>query len=79
MTFGDFAVRLSLSLELQCKQWWAVYTDSLDLDLLFLQAFEKAEYDGDIRYINRLISILALEIWYQIFISKTMNPQKKLV
>ena len=45
----------------------------------FLQAFEKAEYDGDIRYINKLISILALEIWYQIFISKTMSPQKKLV
>ncbi len=41
-----------------------------------LQAVEKIESDGDIRYLNRLISILALEIWYRIFISKDLNPSK---
>ncbi|MGC1709891.1 MAG: asparagine synthase C-terminal domain-containing protein [Nitrosotalea sp.] len=43
-----------------------------------LRAFERIEDDGDVRYLNRLISILALEIWYRIFISKDMNSQMKL-
>ena len=43
-----------------------------------LRSYEKVENDGDIRYLNRLVSILALEIWYRIFISKEMNPKKKL-
>jgi len=43
-----------------------------------LRAFERIENDGDIRYLNRLISILALEIWYRIFIVKDMNWSKKL-
>lgn len=43
-----------------------------------LRAFERVENDGDIRYLNRLISILALEIWYRIFITKEMNSSKKL-
>ena len=28
-----------------------------------LRAYERVEQDGDIRYLNRLISILALEVW----------------
>jgi len=43
-----------------------------------LHAIEKIENDADIRYLNRLISILALEIWYRIFISKELNSSKKL-
>jgi len=43
-----------------------------------IRAFEKVENDGDIRYLNRLISILALEIWYRIFIEKEFNKNKKL-
>lgn len=43
-----------------------------------LRAFERVEDDGDIRYLNRLISILALEVWYRIFISKDMKSQTKL-
>jgi asparagine synthase (glutamine-hydrolysing) len=31
-----------------------------------LRAYERVEQDGDIRYLNRLISILALEIWYRL-------------
>ena len=30
----------------------------------------------DIRYINKLMSLLALEIWFRIFISKTMKPSE---
>ena len=41
-------------------------------------AIEKIKNDGDNRYLNRLISILALEIWCRIFISKDMKPSKKL-
>ena len=43
-----------------------------------LRAFDKVENDGDIRYLNRLISILALEIWYRIFVTKEMRGTKKL-
>ena len=43
-----------------------------------LKAFDKVEFDGDIRYLNRLISILALEIWIKIFINHDLNPKTKL-
>lgn len=43
-----------------------------------IRAYERVEYDGDIRYLNRLISILSLEIWYRMFISKEMTANKKL-
>lgn len=43
-----------------------------------LEAFEKINDDGDIRYLNRIISILALEIWYRIFISKELDSKQKL-
>jgi len=43
-----------------------------------LKAFEKVEFDGDIRYLNRLISILALEIWIQIFVTNELKHTKKL-
>ena len=43
-----------------------------------LKAFVKVEFDGDIRYLNRLISILALEIWIKIFINHDLNPKTKL-
>ena len=41
-------------------------------------AFEYVENDGSILYLNRLTSILALEIWFRIFITKEMNVDKKL-
>lgn len=43
-----------------------------------LNAVEKVENDGDIRYLNRLISILALEIWIRLFVLKTIDPKKPL-
>lgn len=43
-----------------------------------IRSFEKAENDGDIRYLNRLISILALEIWYRLFITKEFTGSKNL-
>lgn len=43
-----------------------------------LEAIEKIENDGDIRYLNRIISILALEIWIRIFILGEIKPTKKL-
>lgn len=43
-----------------------------------LRAFQRVEDDGDIRYLNRLISILALEIWYRIFITKEIKHSQKL-
>ncbi len=43
-----------------------------------VKAFEKTNNDGDIRYLNRLISILAVEIWFNVFITKQIKPLKKL-
>lgn len=39
-----------------------------------LRAFERVENDLDIRYLNRLISILALEVWLKIFVTKELKP-----
>ena len=41
-------------------------------------AFEFVENDGSILYLNRLTSILALEIWYRTFVSQEMNVDEKL-
>lgn len=41
-------------------------------------AFEYTENDGSIRYLNRLTSILAIEIWIRTFISKEMTVNDKL-
>jgi asparagine synthase (glutamine-hydrolysing) len=42
------------------------------------RAFDKIENDGDVRYLNRVISILALEIWSRIFITKELNSKSRL-
>jgi len=55
-----------------------IYTEKLINFNWVLRAFDKVDNDGDIRYLNRLISILALEIWYRIFITKEMKDTKKL-
>lgn len=44
-----------------------------------VKAFDKIEFDGDIRYLNRLISILALEIWIKIFVTNELKSTKKLI
>ncbi len=43
-----------------------------------LRSFERVENDGDVRYLNRLISIFALEIWHRIFVTKEMNATMRL-
>jgi asparagine synthase (glutamine-hydrolysing) len=44
-----------------------------------VKAFDKVEFDGDIRYLNRLISVLALEIWIKIFVTHEIKSNKKLL
>ena len=34
--------------------------------------------DLDVRYVNKLLGILALEIWYRIFVTNDLNPDEKL-
>ena len=43
-----------------------------------IHALERIENDGNIRYLNRITSILALEIWYRIFIKKDLSNKKSL-
>jgi len=45
------------------KEWISKYSKKTDLD---------------IRQVNKLLGILALEIWYRIFVIKDMNPNSKL-
>lgn len=34
--------------------------------------------DPDVRYVNKMLGILALEIWWRLFVSKTIKPTEKL-
>jgi asparagine synthase (glutamine-hydrolysing) len=40
-----------------------------------LNAFDRVDSDGDIRYLSKIVSILALEIYYQLFITKQISPK----
>ena len=42
------------------------------------KALQTVNDDGDIRYLNRLISILALEIWYRVIVTKEIKSSEKL-
>ena len=35
--------------------------------------------DLDVRYVNKLLGVLACEIWYRIFITKTMKSNEQLI
>ena len=47
------------------------------LNLNWLEKYSQKN-DLDVRYVNKLLGILALEIWYRIFITKDLNPNEKL-
>jgi asparagine synthase (glutamine-hydrolysing) len=34
--------------------------------------------DLDVRYVNKLLGILALEIWYRLFVTNDIAPDEKL-
>lgn len=40
--------------------------------------FEKLKENLDVRYVNKFFSILALEIWYRLFITKEIKPETNL-
>ena len=43
--------------------------------------YKKLQEDNselNLRYINKMLSVLALEIWYKLFVSKSMNKKQKL-
>ena len=54
-----------------------IYQKKLINFIWVLDAFEKVESDGDIRYLNRLISIFALEIWIKLFVTNELKSTKK--
>ena len=43
-----------------------------------LMAFKKIETDNDIRYLTKLVSVLALEVWLRVFITKELTAKNKL-
>jgi asparagine synthase (glutamine-hydrolysing) len=43
-----------------------------------IKGLEKCNDDDDIRYLNRIVSILSLELWNRIFVTKEINPKKSL-
>ena len=55
-----------------------IYTQKIINRDWVIHALELIENDGNVRYLNRITSILALEIWYRIFIKKDLNPRKSL-
>jgi asparagine synthase (glutamine-hydrolysing) len=46
------------------SDWIAKYLDSQDLN---------------VRYVNKFLGLLAVEIWYRLFVTKEMKPSEKLV
>ena len=44
-----------------------------------LNAINRVDQHNDIRYINKLLSVLSLEIWYRLFISGEIKPHDKLL
>lgn len=42
------------------------------------QNLKQRDLDLNSRYINKMLSILALETWYRVFVSKSMNSRQKL-
>ena len=44
-----------------------------------LNAIDRVKDQNDIRYINKLLSVLSLEIWYRLFFSKEIKPHDKLL
>ena len=55
-----------------------IYTKKIINRNWVIHALELIENDGDVRYLNRITSVLALEIWYRIFIKKDLNPRESL-
>jgi len=43
-----------------------------------LRAYETVENDENTRYLTRLISLITLEVWYRMYISKEIKPNDKL-
>jgi asparagine synthase (glutamine-hydrolysing) len=43
-----------------------------------LKQSDQIDYQLKIRYISKMLSILALEIWYRLFISRSMTERQKL-
>ncbi len=48
------------------------------LKTLKSRGFKKIELDRDIRYLTKLVSVLGLEIWLRVFVTKELNANKKL-
>lgn len=38
----------------------------------------RLEKEPDLRYISKMLSVLALEVWYRLFVSRTMSPADRL-
>ncbi len=55
-----------------------IYTKKIINRDWVIRALELIENDGDIRHLNRITSILALEIWYRVFIKKDLSYKKSL-
>lgn len=43
-----------------------------------IKALDQINSDGDVRYLNRIVSVLALEIFFKIFVEKEINPNSYL-
>ena len=55
-----------------------IYTKKIINRDWVIHALDLIENDGDIRHLNRITSILALEIWYRVFIKKDLSYKKSL-
>ena len=48
------------------------------INLNWLEKYSRKS-ELDVRYVNKLLGILALEIWYRLFITKELDSNEKLI
>lgn len=60
------------------KKSYVFKKELINFDWL-VQSYDRFQEDGDIRILNRLISILALEIWYRYSIKKEISSSTRLL
>ncbi len=74
--YGRDIVKSYLGLESEIVKSKIINYDWMDRAIKFVESTQ--DTDMRLRYINKLLSLLALEIWYKIFILKTLNIHTKL-
>ena len=77
MAFWDFDKYYYNDIDQEAGDSFREFSEDNILNSNWVQKYSSRS-DLDVRYINKLLGILALEIWYRLFITKDLDPNEKL-